>query len=268
MYLWENENKLYFKNNNFKEYFFDTVLIFKIIKQSKKMNNIYEILGSKEQYNKYSNYAFKHIQTMLYNTSLVDEVLKLKDIIYCLLLKGCIINLSSDKSSDDKAYELLQFIFEELKIFLDKEFSFVFLYLKKDKRTENFFRKIQVKDNNTKKKNSLDILKGMAWDFMHLRILGYFIAYNCNINYLDISYIITRDKGFNDFLDAMSLSSFCLYGGELISVFDFELENRLNDKCSEILKRYYSQEKGSVININYKKIYKKLENELTSIIYG
>ncbi|WP_040981146.1 hypothetical protein [Oceanobacillus jeddahense] len=116
--------------------------------------------------------------------------------IYCLLLKVIIIDWSSNRKVKKKLEELLDFINFELGVFLEREFVIAYLFLKKDKSSKSFFKRIQPTANEL-----IKTIQGMSWDLWHIRRLAEDMNINTTENIpFEMHSLATFDKGLKDVL--------------------------------------------------------------------
>lgn len=101
------------------------------------------------------------------NRTEFDTLLKSQKIIYALLLKAAIISFRSKNGIRRKVTELMDFINNELGIFLERETVFCYWFLKNrnDDRIRKFFRGVQLNSEKI-----IKTIQGMSWDLFHLRI--------------------------------------------------------------------------------------------------
>ena len=94
-----------------------------------------------------------------------------------------------------------------------------------------FFRRL----NNPQKmdENKINIMKGIAWDLLHFRILEQRLKIN-DYN-IEIPYVLSFDQRFNNLFDVFSykFSIYNINSGKITSVEDMEVLNALSVKYGE-----------------------------------
>lgn len=146
--------------------------------------------------------------------------------IYALLLNICFIEFNyKKKGTKYRTQKLLDFVFEELGIVLQRESMIGILYFLHDTRIDYFFRKVQ---KNSEK--ILDTIKGMAWDLAHLRYLERMYSNPPKSNMKSSIYsLITFDKSLIDIVKLVSIERCALYDNLTIPINNDNLEGLLVD---------------------------------------
>lgn len=156
---------------------------------------------SEEELNSSSS---KFISTMLHDLSspAFQELNTQINAYYALLLKMSIIHFTSKKSADTKIYEFLKFTDEHISTLFLRESIFARMFFEKGNSLA-FFYKVQL--NTT---NLLPVLKGMAWDFHHIRSMERICSSNIfsEAQYFFPS-ILTFDASLSELIDLCPLKA-------------------------------------------------------------
>lgn len=142
------------------------------------------------------------------------DFLKNQNYIYVLLLKAIYIEFKhSKKSAENKMMKLFDFVNEELGFIAERELLVCYYYFKHDEKTKKFFKRVQ--RNN---KDLLDTIYGMAWDFIHIRIILQEFA-NRPIDGVRfaIHVLLTFDNGLKEILQINPVEQIVIYKGITLS---------------------------------------------------
>lgn len=139
---------------------------------------------------------------------------RIQNYLYVLLLKAIYIEFNhSKKSAKNKMIDLFDFVNKELGFIAERELLVCYYYFKRDEKTKKFFKRVQ--RNN---KDLLDTIYGMAWDFIHIRLIEQEFA-NTPIDDVRfaIHVLLTFDNGLKEILQINPVEQIVIYKGITIS---------------------------------------------------
>lgn len=149
--------------------------------------------------------------------------------IYCFLLMVYIIQFQSNRSSQNKIIELIDFINNELGVYF--EFGMLLAYWYFDKSYEcvtQFFQKVQPKS-----KNKLKNIEGMAWDLFHLWDIPTEMAILTQRDYaVVLQGLATHDDALAKIAKLNPITRIAFYAGEAQVKYAFSIKDVLAENSS------------------------------------
>lgn len=130
----------------------------------------------------------------------IEEVLRLYDLIYILLLKVLLIKFRRGVTLTRRVRELYEFMHYELNVLMVREPIIALRYFA-DKNTPPLFRKVQPSCDDLPK-----VLAGISWDLMLFRHMELMTATPGARDYL-VPYFLSFDKGLVEAYDTLSLKA-------------------------------------------------------------
>lgn len=181
--------------------------------------------------------------------------------IRALILKVSLIKLKySNKGIRFKMDLLIDFVNLELGCVFERELAISYLFLKKDKRVERFFKKIQPGT-----KTMINDISGMAWDLFHLRQLEYLMANMApqRARY-ELYSIITFDYGLQEVLRVFPIKRCAMYKGVFMPIFEIKLDKYVDEikDLNVVLAEAKEKRMETFRNANYQGLIKNLEEEI------
>lgn len=206
------------------------------------------------------------IQSEVYARGIAD-LIAMKKAIHCTLLKCAIITLRHrTRSAEKKMQRLLEFVNNQLGTALDRELVLCYLHFQNDNSVKKFFKKIQ-----PNVKNPREVVRGMAWDLWHLRMLEFSTAWDTfESDQFFVHALLTHDFGLQEVIKKVPLQ--CLAIAEknedgipiYMSRYEPSLEEVLKDNIN-IMHEFAAKEPIREITrqrVDYEKLIQSLENEL------
>jgi len=259
-YLIENAKKM--GDTILERHVIETLLIFNKFKHSTLSSFSPDYPNTEQDFQDTKN----AIDMMKKDTTTVSELIfKLQKYIYALLLKTTIISFCNKGEITQKIVELMEFINDDLGIFLERENVICYWFLKNrnDNRISKFFKAIQ-----PNAKNLLNTLKGMSWDLFHLRFnIEMGMASDLREGMICLHYLITQDNGLADVTNAHPIKYMIYKKGDITPktvyvkpiyevITEMDILQNLQDNARNRNATYE--------NKNIDEITKKLEKELIS----
>lgn len=202
-----------------------------------------------------------------YKVLRANSVFNLQPFIYCLLLKTSLISFKSKSGIKKKMEDLMNFINEELGVFLQREvvLCYWFLMNRNDTRIAKFFKLVQ---SNSKK--LISVLQGMSWDLFHIRnCIEMGIHNDTQEGKLIIHYLVTHDNGLSEVIDAYPIKFLISKKDNLapITVFAEPLYETIPEiDIEDLLIKNKEQRTNTYQNNDIDILIKRLEHELADII--
>lgn len=183
--------------------------------------------------------------------------------IYILLLKAiCIEFTNSKKSAQNKMLELIDFVNEELGFVAERELEVCYHYFDHDDKTKKFFKKVQKNSNHL-----LDIVHGMAWDLVHIRLVEkeFLTILVEDVRYA-IHMLLTFDNGLKEVLKINPIEQIAFSNGIVIP----KLKNRWLDEIPGAQQKIKDEENEKQRHRifetrNVEKLRKNVEEELQGV---
>lgn len=153
------------------------------------------------------------------------------NVYYAIVLKMVILNKDKRKSKLEKMVEFLVFLNEKIGLILKREIILMDCLIDESASLTRFFKGL----NNPRKidENKINLMKGIAWDLLHFRILEQRLRIN-GYN-IEIPYVLSFDQRFNNLFDVFSykFSIYDINSGKITSVEEKEVLNVLSMKYGE-----------------------------------
>ena len=136
-----------------------------------------------------------------------ENLFRMQKALYVLLLKTVCIEFTNRKSAKNKVMELFDFVNEQLGFIAERELEVCYYYFNHHEKTKKFFKKVQ--------KNSKDLLhtiNGMAWDFIHIRLIEQqFTLKPTDEVRFAIHVLLTYDDGLKEILQINPIEQIVFY---------------------------------------------------------
>lgn len=259
-YLMENAGKI--DDSYVEECVIKTLLIFNKFKHSTLQTFSADYLNTEQDYQD-TKKSIEMMRVFSNSTTNLHAFLALQKFIYALLLKTAILSFSSNNGIRKRMIELMEFVNNDIAIFLEREMVYCYWFLKNrnDERIKKFFRGIQ-----SNSKNIIKTIQGMSWDLFHLRFcteVG--MATDIGNGTICIHYLITQDNGLADLANAHPIKFLIYKKGDIAPKVIFA--EPIYDLVSEIdiFKNLLDNRRvrnSNYRNVNIESLIKKLEDEL------
>lgn len=183
--------------------------------------------------------------------------------IYCLLLKTVIIEFSTHNSLENKLSSLIEFINNQLGVYLEREIAVCYGYLKKGRNIrEVFFKKIHINSHNI-----LRNLKGMAWDLTHIRMIEYLTSVDIYMEKtLFFHYLVSFDKGLRAAIKYYPIDRILFYKTTPFIKFKYPLYEFINEvDIKSSWNKSFRSRRALLPNVIWDNLIETLEKQLLDL---
>lgn len=183
--------------------------------------------------------------------------------IYCLLLKTVIIEFSTHNSLENKMSSLIEFINNQLGVYLEREIAVCYGYLKKRRDIRDvFFKKIKINSHDI-----LKSLKGMAWDLTHIRMIEYLTSVDLYVEKsLFFHYLVSFDKGLRSVIKYYPIERILFYKTTPYVKFKYPLYDFIKEvDIMSDWNKHFRLRRAVLSNVNLDDLIESLEKQLLDL---